>query len=838
MKDWFKRYTGLLRSFNAPPKKRTKPKGYKPGSWFKVKAAASDSEPYEILIYGEIGAGDWFTQDGVEAKAFAQELKKIPANRDVLLRINSPGGSVWDGLAIHNTIKSRGNVDAIVDGVAFSIASVIACGARKLTMPRNALFMIHDPWGFAQGNADDMRQAAKTLDAHRDAIATVYQDKTGAALDEVKAWMAEESYYTGEEARNAGFADEVAESVSFNIDKSALTRFGTKAFQAAARASDMMPSSSSAEDPDAMMDSSSHSSMSESSVDASTTNSARQRISAASGGQQKDQDSMNRAKIIAMLKKLGVKVDDNATDEQLLALLEQELAKRNDSGSGVGGAGAPGATQPPNQQTPPPANNTPPAGQQGAAQNVVVDFQVFQTQMAEYRKQLDEEKKAREVERKARITAVVQRCVDEDRIPQAQLERWVERAMADERVLEDIQAMEPRPPGANPVRAVVIGDSVNDVTRAMTLQRRALDSFMRGNDVTPQALRDAAIVTAQIINANRKKLDQVLAANTIDTNLKRVVILNDILRDFKRRLLILSVFSTRFNNVPLEGTDEVVVPFYALDTTASTDYVAATGYTFAANTDVGSRKVKIDKRKYQTMDFSSDTFRRQPYFKPEVHLGLKAEQLAVDIWTNILSIITEANYGVTVFNEEPGQFDSDDVATLKGKAEKADWPSVGRALVLSTDHEVALGQDDYIKSALHSGSTQTLREGSVGRLYGFDTYFSPRIPNNSEDLSGFICLPQAALVATSPVMPAPGVRQKLLRYEIVIDPDTGIAFEYRYGADEWTDRDREVVECNYGFAKGNGSALKRITAGASEQSSSSSASSVNSSSSSSSSPSY
>jgi hypothetical protein len=217
---------------------------------------------------------------------------------------------------------------------------------------------------------------------------------------------------------------------------------------------------------------------------------------------------------------------------------------------------------------------------------------------------------------------------------------------------------------------------------------------------------------------------------------------------------------------------------------------------------------------------------------------LKTEQLAVDVWTDFMSVIKAANFPRVALAREPGAFDSDDMAVLMGKADDEDWPEVGRAFVGGTGHKVALNQDDAIKHWQNSNSTDALRRGSVGQLSGFDVYFSPRIPSNDEDLAAFICLPPAAIFASAPILPAPGVRQQLLSYEVVVDPQTGIAFEYRYGSDVWKDTDREVVECNYGYGKGNEKALQRITAGAAQNSSSSSASSVNSSSSSSSSASY
>jgi ATP-dependent Clp endopeptidase proteolytic subunit ClpP len=815
-----------FRIFNAPlPKPATKA-----GDWFTIRNAAGEG-PVEILIYDQIGK-DWWTGDGIEAAAFAAELKKIPAEREILLRVNSPGGSVRDGIAIYNLLAERRNkVVGQVDGQAASIASVILLAGREVRMPENALLMIHDPWGGCVGSAKEMRKAAEVLDKHRDAIALAYQKKTGASAETVKAWMESETWFTAQEAKASRFADVITQ----DGDAAAMACAGFAQFKklpATVQARISAESGASSASTEAQPNLSSASS-----EEPAADDSGNKLSGAAAGQTTKGNQNMNRAKIIAMLKKFGIKVEDNATDEALLAQLDEALAKRSENGNGAGADGEqadePDADEPRAEIAPGKGKGKKPKRQEEPA-----DTKTDLADAKALRADINAINERYQGERKQRITAAVQQCVNEDRIPQAQADKWVERALKDEAIMDDLRAMPPKPPGAEPAGPEIVGEAPADVAKGMTKERKALESFMRGEDIPAKDISLGATRTAHIIAQHRKKLDVILAANTIDTALKRTVILSDLLRAFERRLLMIGVFAHKFENVPLQGTNKVAVPFYDLDTTASTDFVAANGYEFAEDTIVGAREVTINKRKYKSMNFSSDTFRRQPYFNADISMTLKAEQLALDVWLDILSIVKVDPYGNSVVNREPGTFDSDDMSALMGIADTADWPELGRAAVLSTDHKVALGQDDFLKSALHSGSTDTLRKGAIGPLYGFETFFSPRIPTNSEDLSGFICLPQAALVATAPILPAPGVRQQLLAYEVVVNPATGIAFEYRYGSDVWKDKDREVVECNYGYAKGIATALKRITSGASDQSSSSSASSVNSSSSSSSSASF
>jgi hypothetical protein len=288
--------------------------------------------------------------------------------------------------------------------------------------------------------------------------------------------------------------------------------------------------------------------------------------------------------------------------------------------------------------------------------------------------------------------------------------------------------------------------------------------------------------------------------------------MSDIMRAYRRRLVTLTVFGTVFRNVPLEGTNKVVVPYYENDTVASKDFVANDGYVFDQNSATGKREVTVNKRKYKPFDFSSEEFRRQPYFRPEMNMMLKAEQLALDIWLDIISVVTIANFPNSITKVSAG-FDVDDVMDVGHEGDLIDWPDVGRSLVLGTTYHTELKKDDSLKHWQNSNSDQTLREGSTGRVDRFDIFQSPRMPDNSEDLTGFAVQPGAILIAVAPIMPAPGVRQQLVNYEIVVDPESGMTLEYRYWGDPDKDRDREVVEGNYGFGVGRETSLIRIIDG-------------------------
>src|SRR4051812_26496344 len=111
----------------------------------------------EILLYGPIGAG------GVTAEQFAKSLRAM-GEGPVTVRVNSPGGDAFQGLAIHNLIKSHGDVSVIVDGLAASAASFAILGAKKITMAKDAMLMVHAPQSEISGESDDLRAQAELLD--------------------------------------------------------------------------------------------------------------------------------------------------------------------------------------------------------------------------------------------------------------------------------------------------------------------------------------------------------------------------------------------------------------------------------------------------------------------------------------------------------------------------------------------------------------------------------------------------------------------------------------------------------------------------------------------------
>lgn len=179
--------------------------------WYEIRNQANRHA--ELWIYEQIGE-DWWTGEGVTAKAFCQELAALDVDT-IDLHVNSPGGLVSDGQAIYNALKNHpAAVTAYIDGVAASIASVIAMAGDTVVMNENALFMIHDPYGVCRGTEDDMRSMADVLAKFRDTIAGVYEAKTKMDPKKLRKMMKDETWMTAAEAHDMGFCDEVCSNMA------------------------------------------------------------------------------------------------------------------------------------------------------------------------------------------------------------------------------------------------------------------------------------------------------------------------------------------------------------------------------------------------------------------------------------------------------------------------------------------------------------------------------------------------------------------------------------------------------------------------------------------------
>ena len=207
-----------------------------------VRAEVSSTESTEatLYLYGPIDS--WGGMWGISAAEVAQALTALPSGTtDLTVRINSPGGEVFEAVAIMNLLRDHSaRISARVDGIAASAGSFLAVSADELIMGGNTELMIHDAWGLAIGNAEDMRKYGDMLDRVSDDIASVYSGKAGGGTEHWRDYMKAESWFNAEEAVELGLADSVnngtEEETDAETEPAARMRFDTETlFQYAGR---------------------------------------------------------------------------------------------------------------------------------------------------------------------------------------------------------------------------------------------------------------------------------------------------------------------------------------------------------------------------------------------------------------------------------------------------------------------------------------------------------------------------------------------------------------------------------------------------------------------------
>ncbi len=171
-------------------------------NWYRLRASRTSAE---LLIYDDIGF--W----GKTAKDLIAELEALgPDITRIDLRINSPGGEVFEALAIYNALQRfPAPIITHIDGLCASAATLVALGADEVHMADNAMFMIHEPWTVVVGDSDELQKQADVLDALAKNILNIYARKSGADLDTIRAWMQAETWLNADQALDAGFVDTI-----------------------------------------------------------------------------------------------------------------------------------------------------------------------------------------------------------------------------------------------------------------------------------------------------------------------------------------------------------------------------------------------------------------------------------------------------------------------------------------------------------------------------------------------------------------------------------------------------------------------------------------------------
>ena len=279
--------------------------------WYKIRMSAPRTADIDILS----DIGGWW--DGVDAATMVRDIRDLDAD-EIRLNINSGGGSVFDAVAILNALRQHpAKVTANVLGLAASAASFIACGVDETTMSANSTMMIHDGSGIAVGNAQDMHEMADLLDKLSDNIASIYAAKAGGTPDSWRETMRAETWYTADEAVEAGLADRVVAGEKVEAAEaapSAENRLHPTTVEDARRALGLSAS------------------IAANSLAAAAAAHIKTPVSVEPGNQETNkEDAVNHTEFLNGLRaRLGV-TDADATEETILAALDESLAEQPQS---------------------------------------------------------------------------------------------------------------------------------------------------------------------------------------------------------------------------------------------------------------------------------------------------------------------------------------------------------------------------------------------------------------------------------------------------------------------------------------------------------------------------
>ena len=175
----------------------------------------NDDKNVELILYGDINESFW--GDTISAKEVTEHLADLDAE-NINVYINSNGGVVDTAIAINNALRRhKAKVTVNIDGIAASAATLITCAGDTVRMPKNALFMIHNPLTIAMGDSEEMRKQADVLEKYKNSIMETYLQKVNIDKEKLSELMDNESWLSAEEALKYGFIDEIIENVDIQV---------------------------------------------------------------------------------------------------------------------------------------------------------------------------------------------------------------------------------------------------------------------------------------------------------------------------------------------------------------------------------------------------------------------------------------------------------------------------------------------------------------------------------------------------------------------------------------------------------------------------------------------
>jgi hypothetical protein len=302
-------------------------------------------------------------------------------------------------------------------------------------------------------------------------------------------------------------------------------------------------------------------------------------------------------------------------------------------------------------------------------------------------------------------------------------------------------------------------------------------------------------------------------ANTL-TNLTNTILAQKALEAFVKKMTAIRVFANNFSADAVQRGDKVKVAFV---NSASAAYDFAGSYT-VQDASAEGKDISINKRKVVSWGLTTQELSTQPQISLERFARQKGNALATAVLQDIWSLITAANYGSSAYSQGSGgdvitvtaaNFDPTEVTQILEAADTKDWPDDERGLVLSPAYYANLFNDSGVIGTLGVGNGSNLASGRVRELLDFDIHKSNVIPANGENLTGFACHPDAILVAMRSLIPEQNVANRP-SVQPLTDPESGMTIVMREWFDPDSDTTKRILECHYGYLKGNGNAIIRI----------------------------
>jgi hypothetical protein len=294
-------------------------------------------------------------------------------------------------------------------------------------------------------------------------------------------------------------------------------------------------------------------------------------------------------------------------------------------------------------------------------------------------------------------------------------------------------------------------------------------------------------------------------ANEI-TGINDDILSKSVLDGFVAEVIALTAFTTSFSADAVKKGEKVSVPRVGTQDAAATK-TSHGAYTLQ-DSDSDAVEISIGQPVYVSSALDDSEVANSSALNLDLYGKSKGAKLAQKVLADILGTITNANFGAAALTSTAGNFDADDTVDLKVVCDQANMPMELRALVLGPTYVGALLKDNSIQNASAFGSAAPVRDGSIGRISGFDLFGSNLVPANAENLVGFAAHPSALAIAMRYLKPQEGNTYSAA-YPVT-DSKTGITIGVREGYDNLTGRKYRIWEAAYGYSVGIAAGLKRI----------------------------